>query len=166
MEIKQTCKNTLVRLSDFFSYTAIECFDVFFGKQGELHMPWEVVDHLQGKFDFILTVGGSNSRYSALMYAGIQHEALEVFTGIAKIDSEMAADILGEFVNTYSGMIADHQEFTDEFGFLTQAVPVMYSDGQTYLPFIWGIQGYVYCGAHWIYVGYSIRENAGDNDSM
>ncbi|MBN1307074.1 MAG: hypothetical protein JXA18_04095, partial [Chitinispirillaceae bacterium] len=62
-------------------------------------------------------------------------------------------------VNTYSGMIADKREFTDEFGILTQAVPVLYTDGQSYLPFIWGIQGYIYVEKHWIYIGYTIRKN-------
>ena len=80
------------------------------------------------------------------------------------ISSETVVDILGEFINTYSGMIADRKEFTDEFGILTQAVPILYTDGQSYLPFIWGIQGYIYIGKHWIYIGYTIRKNIADSD--
>ena len=152
-------KNTLIKLSKTFSNTAIECVDAFFSKKSTLHMPWEVVEQLQSKFDLILTIGSSNMEHSALMYAGIQHESLAAFTGRDDISSEEAADILGEFVNTYTGMIADKKEFTNEFGILTQAVPVLYTDGQSYLPFIWGIQGYIYVEKHWIYIGYTIRKN-------
>ena len=152
-------KNALIQLTDVLAQTAIECVDTFFSKKSALHLPWEVVDQLQSKFDFILTIGSSNEQHSALMYAGIQNESLSAFTDCDKIDNETAADILGEFVNTYSGMIADHVEFTEQFGVLTQALPVLYTDGQSYLPFIWGIQGYVYIERHWLYIGYTIREN-------
>ena len=152
-------KNTLVKMTETFSSTAVQCVNAFFAKQAELHMPWEVVDQLQSKFDLILTIGSSNEKHSALMYAGVQNESLSVFADMESITKEAAADILGEFVNTYSGMITDKNEFTDEFGVLTQAVPVLYTDGQSYLPFIWGVQGYVYAEKHWIYIGYSIRKN-------
>ena len=152
-------RNMLLKLSDVFSQTAIDCVDVFFGKKSEMKMPWEVVEQLQSKFDLILTIGSSNTAHSALMYAGIQHESFSAFADISEVTSEIAADILGEFVNTYSGMISDRDEFTDEFGVLTQAVPILYTDGQSYLPFIWGIQGYVYINSHWIYIGYTIRKN-------
>lgn len=155
-------RSALEKLTDVFSENAVECVDAFFGKQSELHMPWEVVDQLQSKFDLILTIGSSNEKHSALMYAGIQTESLSAFADIDEVTTEAAADILGEFVNTYSGMISDKKEFTQHFGVLTQAVPVLYTDGQSYLPFIWGVQGYVYIGTHWIYIGYSIRKNKND----
>jgi hypothetical protein len=159
MGITEYYKNTLTQLSDVFSRTAVECVNVFFSKKSELHLPWEVVDQLQSKFDLILTIGSSNELHSALMYAGIQYESLAVFTNSGTVSSEMAADILGEFVNTYSGMISDSNEFTDTFGVLTQSVPILYTGGQSYLPFIWGIEGYVYIERHWIYIGYTIRKN-------
>ena len=155
-------KDTLTQLTPVFSRTAVECVNAFFNRKSELHLPWDVVDQLQSKFDLILTIGSSNERHSALMYAGIQYESLAAFTDTETVSTEMAADILGEFVNTYSGMIADHEEFTEKFGILTQALPVLYTDGQSYLPFIWGIQGYVYIDRHWIYVGYTIRKNLKD----
>lgn len=157
-------KQALIKLSDTFSQAAIECVNAFFGKDSEIVMPWEIVEQLQSKFDLILTIGSSNEKHSALMYAGIQHESLAAFTDVEDITSEAASDILGEFVNTYAGMITDHKEFTEVFGCLTQAVPVLYTDGQSYLPFIWGIQGYVYIGKHWIYIGYTIRKNIQEED--
>jgi hypothetical protein len=57
-------------------------------------------------------------------------------------------------------MLADNDAFRVNFGTLEQAVPVLYTNGHSYLPFIWGIQGYIYIGIHWVYIGYSIRENA------
>jgi len=153
-------KNILLGMTDTFAETAVECVEAFFGKKSELHLPWEVVDQLQCKFDLILTIGSSNAKHSALMYAGIQEESLAAFANIDSVTSEAAADILGEFVNTYSGMITDKRSFSNEFGVLTQALPVLYTDGQSYLPFIWGVQGYVYIGKHWIYIGYTIRKNA------
>ncbi|MBN1306940.1 MAG: hypothetical protein JXA18_03420, partial [Chitinispirillaceae bacterium] len=89
-------RKTLIKLSETFSRTAIECVDVFFSKKSTLHLPWEVVEQLQSKFDLILTIGSSNMQHSALMYAGIQNESLEAFTGRSGISSEEAADILGE----------------------------------------------------------------------
>lgn len=156
-------KNTLDTMKGVFADTAVECVNVFFNKKSELHLPWEVVDQLQSKFDLILTIGSSNRNHSALMYAGIQQESLAAFAGMDNVSTEMASDILGEFVNTYSGMIADKKEFRQEFGVLTQAVPVLYTDGQSYLPFIWGVQGYIYVAKHWIYIGYTIRKNASDS---
>lgn len=155
-------KNILIGMTDAFAETAVECVEAFFGKKCELHLPWEVVDQMQCKFDLILTIGSSNEKHSALMYAGIQEESLAAFADIDEITSEAAADILGEFVNTYSGMITDKPEFSAAFGVLTQAVPVLYTDGQSYLPFIWGVQGYVYIENHWIYIGYTIRKNVND----
>lgn len=152
-------KDTLVRLTNIFAETAVECVESFFGKQCELNFPWEVVDQLQSKFDLILTIGSSNEKHSALMYAGIQQESLSAFTDMDEITSEAASDVLGEFINTYSGMIADKEEFSREFGILTQAVPVLYTNGQSYLPFIWGVQGYLYIDKHWIYIGYTIQKN-------
>lgn len=159
MEGIEYYKNMLVKLTGIYSDTAVECIEGFFGKACEVRMPWEVVDQMQCKFDLILTIGSSNEKHSALMYVGIQEESLAAFTGMDEITYETASDVLGEFVNTYSGMINDKKEFSNEFGILTQAVPVLYTNGQSYLPFIWGVQGYVYIDNHWIYIGYTIQRN-------
>ena len=143
-----------------FSQTALECVNDFFSIQSVILMPFEVVDQLQSKFDFILTIGSSNENYSALMIVGIQRESLCAFTGRVGISYDEAADILGEFTNNFSGMISDEQPFTDRFGILSQAVPILYTEGQSYLSNTCGIQGYVYLQAHWIYIGYTIRERS------
>jgi len=151
-------KDILTRLSPVFSTCAIECVKALFGHQTEIHMPWQVVAQLQGQFDCILTVGSASHEYSAITCAGIQYDSLKSFVDEEDIPTEYASDILGEFVNVYTGILADKREFREQFGFLTQAVPILYTDGHSFLPFIWGIQGYLYKGEHWLYVGYSIRK--------
>ena len=152
-------QTVLEELGDVFSQAAIESVNGFFGKNATIHLPWQVVEQLQANFDMILTMGSSNDRYSALTVAGIQHDSLSAFIEQDEVSQEEALDILGEFVNTYIAILADQQQFCNQFGTLTQAVPILYTDGQSLLPFIWGVQGYVYVDKHWIYLGYTVREN-------
>ena len=128
-----------------------------FGVQCEIHLPWQVVDQLQEQFDFIMTMGSSNTDYSAITCAGIQLDSLKSFTGEEDIGQEFASDVLGEFLNTYDGMLGDNKQFQKHFGTLLQAIPILYSEGEAFLPFIWGIHGYLYKDEHWIYLGFSIR---------
>jgi len=159
--IQQTeqIKKQILGLKDIFSKTAMECVNLFFGKECMIHMPWELVEQLQAKFDKILIIGSSNTKYSALMSAGIQNDSLDAFVGTENTGTEEAFDVLGEFTNNYIGMLADNNEFRNSFGILSQGVPMLFSNGQSFLPFIWGIEGYLYIGPHWIYISYTIREN-------
>jgi hypothetical protein len=152
-------QNKLTLLSPVFSETAIQCMNDMFGKKCEIHMPWEVVEQLQGQFDRILTMGSANDNFSALTCAGIQYDSLDAFVGEENVSTEYTADILGEFVNTYSALLADNELFRNHFGIPIQGVPVLYTDGQSFLPFLWGIQGYLYIEDHWMYLGYTIRSN-------
>ncbi len=153
-------REKLESMSDIFSQAAIECVDGMFGKNSEIHLPWKVVERLQAKFDRVLTMGSGNEEFSALTIAGIQYDSLKAFVNEPDISIEYAADILGEFVNNYCGLLAGNNTFVNYFGQHIQTVPVLYTDGQSYLPFIWGIQGYVYIGEYWIYIGYTIRDNS------
>jgi hypothetical protein len=149
----------LTELSSVFSGSAIQCMKDMFGQECEIHMPWEVVEQLQGQFDRILTMGSANEKFSAITCAGIQYDSLDAFVGEENVSTEYTADILGEFVNTYSALLADNELFRNHFGILIQGVPVLYTDGHSFLPFIWGIQGYLYIQDHWMYLGYTIRRN-------
>jgi hypothetical protein len=151
----------LTELSPVFSDCAISCIrDMFGSKECEIHMPWEVVEQLQGQFDRILTMGSANENFSAITCAGIQYDSLDAFVNQENVSTEYAADILGEFVNTYCAYLADNETFKNYFGVPVQGVPVLYTDGHSFLPFIWGIQGYLYIGSHWMYLGYTIRRNS------
>jgi hypothetical protein len=153
----QDTQKKLTELTPIFSQSAIQCIGDMFGKQCEIHMPWEVVDQLQAQFDRILTMGSANNEYTAITCAGMQYDSMEAFIGQDKISDEMAADILGEFVNTYNALLVDNDLFNKCFGVLIQGVPILYTEGHSFLPFIWGIQGYLYFGEQWIYIGFSIR---------
>ena len=153
-------QDKLTNLCPVFSSTAIDCVNGMFGKMCEIKMPWEVVEQLQGQFDRILNLGSSSRGFRAITCAGIQDDSLCAFLDQENVSTAYASDVLGEFVNTYTGMLADNDAFRVNFGTLEQAVPVLYTNGHSYLPFIWGIQGYIYIGIHWVYIGYSIRENA------
>jgi len=159
MAQSEKMKSTLLELKDVFSQTAVDCVDVFFQKKCTIHMPWELVEQLQAKFDKILIIGSSNAKYSALMCAGIQNDSLDAFVGNENTGTEEAFDMLGEFTNNYIAMLTDNQQFLNHFGALAQGVPMLFTNGQSFLPFIWGIQGYLYIGPHWIYISYTIREN-------
>jgi hypothetical protein len=159
MSSTDNIKEKLKSLIEIFTHTAVECVNAFFGKECTIHMPWELVEHLQTRFDKVLTLGSSNSRYSALLCSGIQEDSLKAFVGKDVVEPEDTYDILGEFCNTYCGMLSDNKKFTGSFGTLIQALPLLFSNGQSFLPFIWGIQGYLYIGPHWIYMSYTIRKN-------
>jgi len=152
-------KLALDRLCLVFCETAMETVRVLLQKKCVVHLPWEVVEQLQGQFDRILTMGSSSSSYSAITCIGVQKDSLDALLGAESTAIEEAADILGEIANTYCGMLADNPAFCGAFGPLTQAVPALYLDGNSFLPFIWGVQGYLYFGDHWVYFGYSIRNN-------
>ena len=151
-------QDKLIRLCPLFSNVAIECVSDMFSKSCEIKMPWKVVEHLQGQFDRILTIGSSSNKFKAVTIAGIQHDSLKAFIGQENISTAYASDVLGEFVNTFIDKLTNHEEFQIKFGTFTQSVPVIYTKGHSYLSFNWGIEGYIYIGIHWVYIGYSITE--------
>ena len=154
-------RESLVKLCPVFCSTAIDTIQVMLRQKCEVHLPWEIVEQLQGQFDRILTLGCSSTNYSAIVCIGIQRDSVDAFIGTENASVEQAADVLGELANNYCGLLSDNDEFRRAFGTLTQAVPALYLDGNSFLPFIWGAQGYLYFGEHWVYFGYSVRNNTG-----
>jgi hypothetical protein len=65
--------------------------------------------------------------------------------------------VFGELANTYCAMLMDRDEFTTHFGILNQTVPVLYTKGIPFLPFISGVQGTVTINGKDIYIGFAIR---------
>jgi hypothetical protein len=159
MQRRKNIRRVLITMADVFSSCAVECAYALFNEKCEIHMPWEVVEQLQGQFDNLLTMGSGSEKFSALTCAGIQYDSLNAFLHKEDVNREYAADALGEFVNSYCGLLADNDKFRKHFGTHIQAVPILYTDGHSFLPFIWGVQGYLYIKEHWIYIGYTIREN-------
>jgi len=71
-------------------------------------------------------------------------------------EKEELVDIFGELANTYCGLLMDCQGIVDQFGVLSQAVP-MYAAKRAFFPRAWAITGKVYVGESWIQIGFAVR---------
>ena len=157
----QTLSNTtlsLVSMTGIFLETAIECVDAFFNRKCENAIDWDVVERLEGQFDLILTIGCANQNYQGILAIGLEKASVPAFVG-GDISEFESRDIFGEFANTYCAMLMDRPQFNSRFGILHQSLPVLYSNGQPFLPFISGIQGRVYVDGKWMYIGFAIQKN-------
>jgi hypothetical protein len=155
---KKNTKDILFEVADVFSKTGIECVEAFFQKECVIKSKWTVVNQLNCKFDCVLTLGCANDEYQSILAIGIQNSSFTALTGEENISVEDASDILGEFANTYCGMLSDHSEFYENFGVLAQTLPIFYRQGQSFLNFIWGVEGKLFFNDNWIYFGYAIRK--------
>ena len=153
-EIQDT-KDILESFQSVFSVVGRECVESLAQKSCEIREPWAVAQRLQGKFDHIFSLGNANIRYQAIMAVGINTPAINSFFDLST-DGEDLLDAFGEIANQYCGLLMDQKQFADNFGILTQSVP-QYSVNQTFFPRVWGVEGRVYSGEEWIYIGYAIR---------
>lgn len=142
-----------------FSNAAQETVSAMFGVEADVVDEWKVVDRLSGHFDRIITMGSGNDDYSALTLVAMKHETLATLLDEEDVDLEYASDALGEFVNSYCGILSDDEDFTEAFGKQIQAVPLLYTDGCPFLPFLTGIEGYLELDGEQIYVGYTIKKH-------
>ena len=159
MEPTSDLRKALQNLDSVFSKTAIECANVFFSRICTLQKPFVVTESLEAGFDFLLSLNANSSTHNALACIGINQDTLDGLLKKQAVAVEDASDILGEFANTYLGMLQDDPLFVTTFGRLLQGVPFLYMKGSLYLPFIWGIEGAidVFEGKS-LYIGFSIRE--------
>lgn len=148
----------LTDLKNVFEETIVECTQVFFEQKSRLREEWKVVEQFIFDTDFVLTLSSGNPDYQAVLVVGIQTSALKYLQNNEAVNVNVAMDILGEFANNYSGMLADQSDFVNSFGVLRQEIPILYSQGLSLLNFISGVQGKVYFENHWIKTGYAIRE--------
>jgi hypothetical protein len=152
-------KNALLENSNVFQDAAIECCDSYFQKKSVAREAWNLCDRLEGKFDHIASIGCSNKAFQAIMTANINQDSLEAFLGRQPSEEEIP-DILGEFCNTFCGLIMDEEGIKGVFGVLLQSLP-LYSAHCSFFPKAAGIHGKVHIGDSWIYIGYAVRGNAG-----
>jgi len=149
-------KNLLLpELNSVFSKTAVRCVNDFLGKPAAIHENWCVVDRLVTHYDYILTMGGASQNFQSILAIGVSKDFSEIF-GV--MDKSEFVDILGEFANTYWALLMDDHVFTKHFGILNQSIPVVYSNGTPFLPFISGVQGKVYIENEFIFLGYAIQK--------
>ncbi len=151
-------KDNMNKIKDIFSTVSVKCMETFFQQKCNIKKPWEIVNHLSCNFDYVFTIGSSNEKYKSILAHGIQKSSLETLVGKSEIPYDEILDVFGEFTNTYCGMIADENDFTEMFGVLRQSLPVLYTNGQTILSFLWGVSGKIYFGDEWMYFGYAIHQ--------
>ncbi|KMQ49924.1 hypothetical protein CHISP_3138 [Chitinispirillum alkaliphilum] len=148
----------LLNLTDIFKQSAVNCVEAFFGISCQETQDWAVVEQLCEQSDLTLIVGSASEEYQAILAIGINQDAIESFVG-EKVDFNEARDIFGEFANVYSGMLMDEADFNSIFGYLNQSVPVLYSEGTPFLPFVSGVQGKVLVDdGKWMYIGFAIKK--------
>jgi hypothetical protein len=152
-------KEGLLEKSKVFQNAAIECIDSYFQKKSVVREAWNLCDRLEGNFDHIASIGCSNNAFQAIMTANINEDSLEAFLGQQTSEEEIP-DILGEFCNTFCGLLMDKKPVKESFGILLQALP-LYSTHLSFFPKATGIHGKVHIGNSWIYIGYAVRGNAG-----
>ncbi|NLD91213.1 MAG: hypothetical protein GX639_00950 [Fibrobacter sp.] len=149
---------TLDGVSTMFSSTAVECVNALLGVNSIIKDPWLFVPRLEAEYENIIIMGSASNQYQAILAVGIDDNAINHFIGKNDIDRTETFDIFGEIANNYCAMIMDHKEFLEQFGTLNQSIPVLYSKGIPFLPFISGIEGKIYSNNQPAYFGFAIQK--------
>jgi anti-anti-sigma regulatory factor len=152
-------KTALQDMHAAFANTALECANIFFSLPCIEHEPFKVVETMNPAFDFLLSLAGNSNEYKAISFVGAQKNLLSALLNKSNVTLEDARDILGEYSNSYWGMLQDHNDFVMNFGHIEQGLPSLYSGGNVFLPFIWGIEGSINVQNTILYVAFSIRAN-------
>lgn len=145
-------KDALVALLGGISATAKETVESFFMVNAEIKDDWAVEERLSGEFDHIITLGCSNSDYQGVIMVASGDDSVSSFFE----QKEELVDIFGELANTYCGLLMDCHGIVEQFGVLSQAVP-MYAAKRAFFPRAWAITGKVYVGESWIQIGFAVR---------
>jgi anti-anti-sigma factor len=152
-------KAALQQMHVVFSNTALQCADAFFSLPCAVYEPFKVVETLNPRFDFLLSIAGSSRQYRAISFAGAHKNLLSTLLKKGDISAEEARDILGMYSSAFWGMLQNNRDFAGRFGVIEHGTPSLYSGGNVFLPFIWGIEGSITIQNNTIlYVAFSIRE--------
>lgn len=154
MDKKLEVKEMLEKNHQIFENVAIESLEALFGMEFNIKEPWGISERLKGKFDHIVSLGSGNDSYQSMIAIGISDENLKAIPGLD--ESMDLLDILGEVANTYTGLLMDHEEITEYFGFLNQSVP-QYTNEEMFFPKVWSVDGNVYFGDSEFYFGCAVR---------
>ncbi len=145
-------KDALVALLGGIAETAKETVESFFMVDAELKDDWAVEERLSGEFDHIITLGCSNSDYQGVIMVASGDDHVSAFFE----EKEELVDIYGELANTYCGMLMDCPGVVEQFGVLSQAVP-MYAAKRAFFPRAWAVTGKVFVGESWVQIGFAVR---------
>lgn len=150
---------TLSNIKNVFSGSAVECISEMFGVDATINEEWQVLERLNGGLDTIITMGSAGENFKSLFMIATSNETLANLAEEDEIDDEYASDILGEFVNSYCAILDDNEEFSKIFGKQIQAVPILYTSGCPFMPFLAGIEGYLDINnGQKIYIGYTTQD--------
>jgi hypothetical protein len=150
-------KLSLNDVSSIFSSTSIECARALLGIRCELKEPWKFVPRLDAEFENVVIMGSASDQYQAILAIGMNDSSVEGFFG-KLVDKNEFFDIFGEVANNFCAMIMDNYEFYRQFGILNQSIPVLYSNGMPFLPYISGIEGRIYSNNQFAYFGFAIQK--------
>jgi len=154
MQTSLTLYKKMEKMTTVFETVAITCARSMLQKSAEIVEPWKVVDHLNGEYEFLVTMGCANSEFKSLILVGVNQDSLLHLLDDDEIDMSYLADVLGEFVNSYCALLDDNEEYSVNFGKQIQAVPLLYRGGAPFVSFLWGIQGRLRIGDGEMYLGY------------
>ena len=149
---------TLNEVATLFSSTAAECVNALLGIKCECREQWVFVPRLEAEFENVVIMGSASDQYQSILAIGINDEEIADFLGRNDFDNDETLDIFGEVANNYCAMIMDQKGFHNQFGILNQSLPVLYSKGIPFLPFISGIEGKIYSNNQFVYFGFAIQK--------
>ena len=150
-------KTKLGEILESFSAVATNCVNIFFARPCTALEPWHLTDDIDCGTDRIVIIGYASTAYQAITAVGMNTEDCFKLFGRSVHDDEFL-DIFGELLNNYCALLMDRDEFTGRFGILHQSVPVLYSKGMPFLPFISGVRGRIGAeGGSVITIGFSIK---------
>jgi hypothetical protein len=147
----------LKQIITVFSDTACASVQALFSKDPEVENAWSADKHMEIKQKYILIMGGASDIYQSILTIGIDVDTIIELLG-QELSERDFSDTFGELANTFCGLLMDNTEFTDRFGILNQTVPVLYTKGIPFLPFIFGVQGYISINGKKIFIGFAIRK--------
>ncbi len=150
----------LTSITSILSSVAVKCSSIIFEKRCICNEQWSSVEQLSSSFEHLISMGSSNREYRALIFAGVSTSSLKKLLNEELLDENYIFDVLGEFVNSYCALLDDDEIFSSKFGKLIQAVPVLFSNGTPFIPFLNGVQGTIQVGNETIYMGYVIQKHA------
>lgn len=150
-------QEVLTNAITIFSETASESIGAFFGKSAKVETSWSSNKHIEIDCRYILVMGGASNNFQSILTVGVDLEAILELAGQILEQNEFC-DVFGELANTYWGMLMDRKEFTAHFGILNQTVPLIYTKGIPFLPFLSGVQGSVVVNNKPVTIGFAIRK--------
>lgn len=142
----------LNELKDSICAVAVEAVESLLMDDAKAGDDWEVCERLSGSHDHIITLGCSNSDYQGVIMIGIDDDDARNY---CESDEEIN-DLFGEIANTYCGMLMDQKNISEQFGFLSQAIP-MYAAKRAFFPRAWAVSGKVHVGEAQVQIGFAVR---------